>query len=156
MKRLKFLIVALGLFATQGVFAVTLPSTSYTPYVCSESYTSSYSDEHTDFRSFVGTYASLSSFDCSSQTTFDACNNCCIDKQNECFAQCQGDEGCAADCAAQTSECQNNCGRSLPLDAPLWFLLASIVILSVAKTLTIYVRYSEGYCPKSLASGEKN
>ena len=85
-----------------------------------------------------------------------ACQNCVATDLNQCYSACSGDGDCMDWCDEMNYKYQGDCGRSLPLDAPLWFLLVGVVILSAAKNLTIYVRHSEGLRPKSLASSVKS
>lgn len=130
MKRLKFLIVALGVFAAQGVFAVTLPSTSYYPHSSMDSYSSETAG--TDFSIMRGDYLSLGAGEspdvCATATPgvpsgYGTCEDCC--------------DNYFPDDDSTYLQCVNACeqGASLPLDAPLWFMLVIAVILSAAKNL---------------------
>ncbi len=133
MKILKFLIVALSIVAVQCAWAVTLPSTSYYPHSSTDSYSSGASG--TDFSIMSGSYLSLGdgeSYDvCATKTPgvpsgYGTCEDCC--------------ENYFPDDDSTYLQCVNACeqGASLPLDAPLWFMLllpAAFVILSKANGL---------------------
>lgn len=139
MKRFRFLIVALGLFAVQGVFAVTLPSTSYSPYSSSSSY------------SEVQIYGSGTVITGSFNELGTATDVCTTEGEpgvppeegtcEECCSKYFGAKDPAGNLAC-VSSCEQ--GASLPLDAPLWFMLALAaafaVMLSVAKHLAIRER----------------
>ena len=134
MKRLKFLIVALGAFAAQGVFAVTLPSTSYNDHSSYVTVTDEYSVGGTLTQS--GSFMQLGAIsydDCTSMPTFQGCEQCCKQKVFDCYSDPSITD--KSECNTLSQNCNNDCGRSLPLDAPLWFLLVGVVILSVAKNL---------------------
>ena len=145
MKQLKFLIIALGLTIAQGVLAVTLPSTSYQPYNVATDY------EAEGFS--VGNIKSNMNFsalaeggswgdECAGAGSQEilACQNCCLEKFYTCCpgGACDDDE--YNECKQLQRDCANDCGRSLPLDAPLWFMLLSVFILSVAKHLVVRMR----------------
>ena len=136
MKRLKFLIVALGVFAAQGVFAVTLPSTSYNDHSSYVTVTDEYSVGGTLTQS--GSFMQLGAIpydDCTAIQTFQGCEQCCQQKVLECYQNPSIPD--KSECNTLSQNCNNDCGRSLPLDAPLWFLLV-IAVLSV--TLRAYAR----------------
>lgn len=141
MKRFKFLIVVLGLIATQGVFAVTLPTTSYTEYT---SPTGGYDDNSI---SGVGLPSSpfmqlgtISYDECTSMATFQLCEQCCSNKVRDCYSDPTVTD--KSECNTLSSECNNGCGRSLPLDAPLWFMLA-LAALGAVVTLSVVQRSEE-------------
>ncbi len=138
MRNLKFLILVMGLLAAHGIMAVTLPGTSYTPaYFDTDSYeppTVSPYGVTLPSSSFLGLGASVD--DCVEKGTFSLCEDCCGAEEDKCFQKCaDDDDACFERCKAATAECKNACGRSLPLDAPLWCLLLPIVILSASKNL---------------------
>ena len=136
MKRLKFLIVALGVFAAQGVFAVTLPSTSYNDHSSYVTVTDEYSVGGTLTQS--GSFMQLGAIsydDCTSMPTFQGCEQCCQQKAIDCYNDPSIPD--KSECNTLSRDCNNGCGRSLPLDAPLWFMLV-IAVLSV--TLRAYAR----------------
>ncbi len=138
MRNLKFLILVMGLLAAHGIMAVTLPGTSYTPtYFDTDSYEPSVSSPYgvtLPSSSFLGLGAA--SDECTQKSSFSECESCCGEEEDKCFQKCaEDDDACFERCKAATSECKNACGRSLPLDAPLWCLLLPIVILSAAKNL---------------------
>ena len=139
MKSLKFLIMFLGVLIAQGVMAVTLPSTSYTPYyqASGEESSSIYSSGSTITGNFLrlgddgGDYS-----DC----TGDG-NGYTADGSQTCAQCCAGliPAGSSEDWMEQRAACVAYCepGPALPLDAPLWFMLL-IAVLSV--TLRAYAR----------------
>lgn len=145
MKNLRILIVlVLSVVASQVVLAVTLPGTSYTPYTSGgESYSSATESVVGSGSLIKGSYLEQLGVtdysECTNLTTFAACEQCCSNLVTQCYESGKS----PSECESLSSGCNNSCGRSLPLDAPLWFMLVGIVILSVAKTLTIYVRHSE-------------
>lgn len=160
MKRLKFLIVVLGLFVAHGVMAVTLPSSSYSPYSFDEqSYSQSVAPS--GVRASSGRILSLGDYsdvypwtdhcatDYPGPDNIMACQNCVATDLNQCYSACSGDGDCMDWCDEMNYKYQGDCGRSLPLDAPLWFLLASIVILSAANYAAsesrrqVYLDYAE-------------
>ncbi|MBO7368484.1 MAG: hypothetical protein J6U24_07820 [Paludibacteraceae bacterium] len=156
MKRVKFIIVALGLLAAQFVAAVTLPSTSYTPYAQGDDYSSSVTSP-TGVTMVPSSYLQLGDFvyDWSAAETcatdypgpenLSLCQNCVSGVEAGCEGMCTSylktDPGkykeCLEWCGQQNLHYQGDCGRSLPLDAPLWFMLV-IAVLSV--TLRAYAR----------------
>ncbi|MBO6034353.1 MAG: hypothetical protein J6P34_00690 [Paludibacteraceae bacterium] len=135
MKRLKFLIVVLGVFAAQGVMAVTLPTTSYTEYSSPVSYEVSGTSPggivlpSTSFQQL----GSIPYDECTAKTSFQECEQCCSQKVRDCYTDPSIPD--KSECNTLSLNCNNDCGRSLPLDAPLWFMVMSVVILSVAKNL---------------------
>ena len=132
MKRLKFLIVVLGVFATQGIFAVTLPTTSY-----SDGYYSNNSGNETIFDSGTmirGHYLQLGD----GNDDYSACEG-----DGNGYAKNNPGQTCADCCRSlipgttipdfeSRAACIAYCepGPALPLDAPLWFMLV-IAVLSV-------------------------
>lgn len=141
MKRLKFLIVAVAAFAAHGVWAVTLPTTSYTQYNSDESYSSEFIGG--GLSTVKGVYQELGTVDpeaaesCKGSSpgvpkTGATCADCCMAAYN-----CGSSSD--PDCGRNYLSCINGCeqGASLPLDAPLWFMLV-IAVLSV--TLRAYAR----------------
>ena len=142
MKQLRFLIIALGLTMAQVVLAVTLPSTSYQPYSVDTNYEGLGINVGTVNNSM--TFSALGDGgswgdECARESSHDilACQNCCADKFLSCCpgGECEEDE--YNECKKLQLSCANDCGRSLPLDAPLWFVILSIVMLSVAKHLAV-------------------
>lgn len=126
MKRLKFLIVALGVFAAQGVFAVTLPSTSYSEY---------YSPSD-NVGGTVSIYGSGSMIEGSFQQLGDAAEKCPGDGNGKTTADppefCS--DCCAREYPAPQYEAREQCvyacmrGPAVPLDGGLavFFLLSLI------------------------------
>lgn len=136
MKNLRILIVlVLSVVASQVVLAVTLPGTSYTPYTSGgEGYSAT--ENIVGSGSLIkGTYleqlGETDYSECTSMPTFAACEQCCSNLVIQCYESGKS----PSECESLSSSCNNSCGRSLPLDAPLWFILMSVVILSVAKNL---------------------
>ncbi|MDY6374191.1 MAG: hypothetical protein SPK91_07275 [Bacteroidales bacterium] len=122
MKRLKFLIVVLGLFTAQVMFAVTLPTTSYSEYYSSSD----------NVGGSVSIYGSGSVIEGSFQQLGDAAEKCPGDGNGKTTAD--PPEFCS-DCCAKAfpapqfedrEQCVYACmrGPAVPLDAPLWFMLA--------------------------------
>lgn len=152
MKKLKFLIVVLGLFAAQWVMAVTLPSTSYTPYAGDEQYGSSVVPSGVSIKS--GGLLSLGGYDdvykwtshCSEDypgpENLMACQSCVAADLSKCYSACGEDTDCQDWCDEQNKIYQGECGRSLPLDAPLWFMLA-LAALGTVVTLSVVQRSEE-------------
>lgn len=161
MKRLKFLIVVLGLFAVHGAVAVTLPSTSYSPSDMNGEYNNDAILYNNVDSRISGSFIALRAADETSCQTDDpgvpksgsSCEDCC--------KTASGVEGCVDTCMAQEGadidECQNSCnestgyktcvngceqGASLPLDAPLWFMLA-LAALGTVVTLSVVQRSEE-------------
>lgn len=131
MKKLKFIISVMAALAAQWAVAVTLPSSSYTPYGGSDaSYEAGAYYVTLPSSSFIGLGTSEW---CSAETPgTEACENCCSEAVTSCYSS--GEE--EAECDRLNLECTRYCdGASLPLDAPLWFMVMSVVILSVAKNL---------------------
>lgn len=135
MKRLKFLILALGLFTAHVAFAVTLPTTSYSEY---------YSPSD-NVGGTVSIYGSGSMIEGSFQQLGDAAEKCPGDGNGKTTAD--PPEFCSDCCAREfpapqyeaRAQCVYDCmrGPAVPLDAPLWFMLV-IAVLSV--TLRAYAR----------------
>ena len=127
MKTLKFLILALGLLAAQGVLAVQLPKTSYSEY-----YLPSGSEEISIYGSgskITGNFAALGAGETSEYSKCEGdgngyakigdgnttCSACCADLiEIKSPADFDRREACVTYCQA---------GPPLPLDAPLWFML---------------------------------
>ena len=135
MKKLKFLIVVLGLVAAQGVMAVTLPGSSYSPYTTEEQYNPQ-SVVPSGVRMTSGGLVSLGDYDdvytwtdhCATDypgpENIMACQNCVATDLSQCYTACSGDSDCMDWCDEMNYKYQGDCGRSLPLDAPMWFVLA--------------------------------
>lgn len=147
MKELKKLIILFAaILAAEGVLAVTLPSTSYMPSsVGSEAYGGGESAGElfsTATFSILGTWGE----DCSAGTKdLNLCQDCCNEKAYGSKGCCPNGECSAerrAECDDLYNTCANDCGRSLPLDAPLWFMLMCAVMLSVAKYLVMRMRHT--------------
>ncbi len=129
MRNLKFLILAFGLTITQGVFAVTLPSTSYSPYKSGDSY--SEVQIYGNGTLITGSYDALgtainvcTSSEAGVPTEEDTCEECC--------RKYFGTKDPASNLA-----CINSCeqGPSLPLSAPLWFALLLPLVAGALKPL---------------------
>ena len=146
MKRLKFLIVVFGLIAAQGVFAVTLPSTSYTPYSGSDAFSSESAGG--GLTMVKGAFDELGTVDPAASgkcvgaspgvpSSGATCSDCCITYYN-----CGSSSD--PDCGSNFLSCINGCeqGPSLPLDAPLWFMLA-LAALGTVVTLSVVQRSEE-------------
>ena len=131
MRKLKFIISVMAALAAQWAVAVTLPSSSYSPYSGSDA---SYDGAVYSVTLPKSSFNALGTSEwCSSETPgTDACENCCTDNVVACYGS--GEE--EAECDRLNLECTRYCdGGSLPLDAPLWFMLVGAVILSAAKNL---------------------
>lgn len=147
MKELKKLIILFAaILAAEGALAVTLPSTSYMPSsVGSEAYGGG---ESAGELFSVSTFNILGTWgeDCSAGTKdLNLCQDCCNEKAYGSKGCCPNGECSAerrAECDDLYNTCANDCGRSLPLDAPLWFVILSIVMLSVAKHLAVRMRHT--------------
>ncbi|MCQ2336383.1 MAG: hypothetical protein MJ010_04285 [Paludibacteraceae bacterium] len=127
MKKLLFLGIVVLMVESLG--AVTLPSTSYSPY--SASPTSDGSFTTTGGTMVTGSYSTLRSGECPYGTTED-CETCCYNALGiaECEAGCET-QACVDQCYIDLGykSCVDECiGRSMPLDGGLSILL----ILSVA------------------------
>lgn len=123
MKRLKFLIVVVAAFAAHGVWAVTLPTTSYNEYSSYVTTTEEYSVGGVSLPS--SSFLQLGAIpydDCTAMSTFQACEQCCSQKVRDCYNDMSITD--KSECNTLSTECNNSCGRSLPLDAPLWFMIA--------------------------------
>ncbi|MBQ6732182.1 MAG: hypothetical protein IJR06_03575 [Paludibacteraceae bacterium] len=126
MKRLKFLILALGLFTAHVAFAVTLPTTSYTEYYSSSDNVSG----------SVSIYGSGSVIEGSFQQLGDAAEKCPGDGNGKTTADppefCS--DCCAREYPAPQYEAREQCvyacmrGPAVPLDGGLavFFLLSLI------------------------------
>ena len=117
MKNLKFLILALGITLTQGVMAVTLPSTSYNPYDDGSYYSS---------ESVAGSGLTINGHFSALGDGDDAYNKCREeDPQSpaECTTCCMGYY--TESQVEEYTQCINGCthGPSLPLSTPIWFAL---------------------------------
>ncbi len=128
MKKLLFLGIVVLMVESLG--AVTLPSTSYSPYSASAPSGESFT---TDAGTMVsGSYSTLGTSDCPSGTTVD-CESCCYTALGiaDCEAKCTTQE-CVDQCYIDLGykKCVDDCegGGSLPLDGGLSILL----ILSLA------------------------
>lgn len=133
MKRLKFLIVALGLFIAQGIYAVTLPSSSYNPYSSGNSGVGETSSVYSDGSVITGSYLQLGDGDYETTCQGDG-NGRTLDGSKSCS------ECCMAFGKAIYDECHTYCmsGQEplTPLDAPLWFMLA-LAALGAAFSVTM-------------------
>ncbi len=143
MKKLLFLGIVVLMVESLG--AVTLPSTSYSPYAGStpsadESFTVS---EGTIYK---GNFSQLSSDACSSEPTTAKCQSCCAntysEAYNSCLDACMSEPGsilesCEAQCATSTGlyGCMQSCDSSLPLDGGLSILLILSLAGGAAKLL---------------------
>lgn len=143
MKRLKYLIFALGLVMAHGAWAVTLPSTSYTPYSASEITYDGMESTGSQFSPMR--FSALGSSEwgdaCVAEAggvgNISACQSCCERKFNECCpnGECEDEE--YEQCKQLSRDCNNECGRSLPLDGGEWvlILLAAIAMIGEMKFL---------------------
>ena len=122
MKKLKFLILVLGMIAAQGVLAVQLPSSSYSEVPSYESSGEVVLNSGVTFpKSSFLQLGTIDYNECTSKSTFQDCEHCCRQKVIDCYGDSSiGDK---SECNTLSSECNDGCGRSLPLDAPLWFML---------------------------------
>ncbi len=141
MKILKFLILTFGLVAVQGMFAVQLPKTSY-----SDSYMLTGGDYDVSVYGsgsrITGNFFQLSDGEASEfsvcegdgdgyTTGGDECSECCKSKFP---VDSESDTEGLNKRAACISYC--NQGPPLPLDAPLWFMLA-LAALGAAFSVTM-------------------
>ncbi len=136
MKRLKFLIVVVAAFAAHGVWAVTLPTTSYNEYSSYVTTTEEYSVGGVSLPS--SSFLQLGAIpydDCTAMSTFQACEQCCKQKAIDCYNDPYIPD--KSECNTLSGDCNDGCGRSLPLDAPLWFML---VIAALSVTLRACAR----------------
>lgn len=131
MKNLKSLMVAVAAIIAQGVMAVTLPSTSYTPYGGDNEYV--YESTETSGSMYEEHYYALGEGayeECTSKD-FAGCTSCCGDLVLACYQSGKG----MAECEKISTDCNNECGRSLPLSAPLWFALLLPLVAGALKPL---------------------
>lgn len=126
--RLTMMVAVLLWYSTVAV-AVQLPSSSYTPYSSGE-YDSAYGDGSSTTNS-SGSFLQLGTADdtwCRSfdpQTQQKMCEDCCVDEYNSCMALVAQGLVTEQDCNDSSLSCGRYCdGASLPLDAPLWYMLA--------------------------------
>lgn len=133
MNRLKFLILVAGLFAALRISAVTLPSSSYggSGYTPSSSEVFSTSHGSTIKGSFFSLGDGHTTDDCVGDDagippTGGSCSVCCEDLFDP------------VDEEANYNECVDKCtkGPFLPLDAPLWYMLA-LAALGAAFSVTM-------------------
>lgn len=128
MKNLKFLIMVCGIMIAQGVLAVTLPTSSYTPHSSGDSYSSEsvYGGGSLIAGSFntLGTEVDV----CASATPgvpsgYGTCEDCC--------------DHYFPDDESSYLQCVNACeqGPSLPLDGGLSILLVLSVLGGALKPL---------------------
>ncbi len=121
----------------QSLGAVTLPSTSYSPYAGGSASSSSEQSLLTSGTMVTGSYSVLSEGDdpythvCDGQTD---CENCCRDNA---FLACIVAGGDPDECGAANTKCENSCegGGSLPLDGGLSILLILSIAGGAAKLL---------------------
>ena len=149
MKRLKFLIcLVAAVLAAHGVKAVTLPSTSYSPYSSGSDGYDSYGAYSSGTSTVSGSYLKLSTdygyewTDHCAETypggeNLQACMACVESDWNACYTECSGDDECMDWCDEQSSIYKDSCGRSLPLDAPLWFMLLCPAAIGAARRLRV-------------------
>lgn len=131
MKQLKFLIAIVAVFITSGVMAVTLPNTSYAPYGVGEQYSS---DPVVNSGTMItGHFQSLGDggdySECTSKS-FSDCTTCCGDLVIACYQSGKS----MAECETVSTDCNNACGRSLPLDGGLGILLVLSVLGGALKS----------------------
>lgn len=144
MKRLKFLILALGLIMAHGIFAVTLPSTSYTPYSGSDGSASEATGG--GFSIVKGSYLQLADGDAdysacegdgngyTKNNPGQTCADCCKSLiPGTSIADFESRAACVAYCEP---------GPALPLDAPLWYMLA---LAALGSALAVTLRVAKTY-----------
>ncbi|MCQ2360145.1 MAG: hypothetical protein MJ009_01515 [Paludibacteraceae bacterium] len=136
----KLLFIGIVVLMVQSLGAVTLPSTSYSPYSASSPSDDGYAIGGGTM--VTASYSSLGAADdCSDDkhaqaAGYKGCADCCVSKylDTTCYGKCMAQGGdpdsCAAECAGpEAKACTDACeGASLPLDGGLSILL----ILSVA------------------------
>lgn len=127
MKRLKFVALGLMLIMVQSALAVTLPTTSYNPYV-----SGSYSSDEASYGSGIlvkGSYLALGSDAdiCQSDNpgippSGGSCEDCC---NTSVLIPCDDAGGSEDECGPRYLTCVNGCeqGPSLPIDGGLSFLM---------------------------------
>lgn len=131
MKRLKFVALGLMLIMVQSALAVTLPTTSYNPYI-----SGSYSSDVASYGSGVlvkGSYLALGSGsdadicrsdypDTPPEGKGSSCENCCNEYV---LAPCLDAGGTDEECGPRNNACVGGCeqGPSLPIDGGLSFLM---------------------------------
>lgn len=132
--RLRLVLAVAALCSSAAMMAVTLPSTSYTPY----------SSDETSYYGVEGSFVTLSgsSFQslgasvwCTDETPgTSACEDCCYDAVIACYSSCSGDD--CSECDTNNKSCRGYCnGASLPLDGGLGLLLALSALGAVLKPL---------------------
>ncbi len=126
MKKLKFLILTLGLIAAQGMLAVTLPSTSYSEYGGVSS-----NDEYQIYTgtSITGRFYALGDGDggvygCKNYADKGSCSDCCDGKLNEDTATDEDYRKCADECRGQDID-------PLPIEGGLWILLTLAIMSGI-------------------------
>ncbi len=133
--RLKMVLVIAALASSAAVMAVTLPSTSYTPFSSSEpSYQgiSSGTSVTLPETSFQSLGASTWCTDQEQGTA--ACENCCYEAVIACYSSCSGSD--CDECDTNNKACRGYCnGASLPLDGGLGFLLILSAIGAAVRPL---------------------
>ena len=144
----KLLFIGIVVLMVQSLGAVTLPSTSYSPYPSSTSSTGE--SVITDGGTMVtGSFSTLSAGECPHETTAD-CGTCCYNatkaQYDACMNSCMktgGFEQCEETCLESSgyNSCVKDCETdpSLPLDGGLSILL----ILSVAGGMVKAYRVKE-------------
>lgn len=146
MKRLKILILALGLIMAQGALAVTLPTTSYSPYSTSEITYDGMDATGVQFSSMK--FSALGSSEwgdaCVAESggvgNISACQSCCERKFYECCpnGECEDEE--YEQCKQLSRDCNNECGRSLPLDGGEWVLLTLLAMAMVGRIVCSMIK----------------
>ena len=144
MKNLRILIVlVLSVVASQMLLAVTLPGTSYTPYTSGGEGYSATENVVGSGSLIKGSYLEqlgvTNYSECTNLTTFAACEQCCSNLVIKCYESGKP----MSECEALSSGCNNECGRSLPLDAPLWFMLALAAVGAVVSLMVCARRVSQ-------------
>lgn len=135
--RLKMVLVIAALASSAAIMAVTLPSTSYTPFSSSEP-----SYQGISSGTFVKlpetSFQSLGASDwCTKETPgTESCEACCVDELRACLARAGEDPTLQAECATSNDACMTYCdGRSLPLDGGLGIMLILSVIGAAVRPL---------------------
>lgn len=132
----KQILLVLMMFGSLSLFAVTLPTSSYTGFAASDSYNESYTlGIGTSFRNtaVLGTYEAGTctgdNYDKNNLQQYDECNKCCLLKIQECARSGRSQ----SECESENLSCKNDCnGVSLPLGSSL-LLLPFIAIYAVIR-----------------------
>lgn len=134
----------LGVLVAQGVWAVTLPSTSYTPYSGSDGFSSETTGG--GFSVVKGSFLQLADDDADysdcegdgngyvKSNPAQTCADCCKGLiPGTTIADFESRAACVAYCEP---------GPALPLDAPLWYMLA---LAALGSALAVTLRVAKTY-----------